>query len=625
MRWWRCCAAVLACAAASLPWLTLEPAPDDAVVELGRAMMVESAETAPPPDSAPWRETALPLSRGQPSRGAWLRMTFDVAGAPAEFWGVLLPYLYGGGQVWLDGRLVGDLPVSGPALHVRWERPALFVLPRDSLGAGRHALAIHASPVAGETAMNVAPPRVGPLTQLRPQFDRRYFWMHTMPELTVGGCLVVAMLMLLIWWRLPEELLYGWFGVAALMWGIRTLTFVIEAVPPERWQWWRLLYLASTGGFIVVLALFAGRLGDLHNRWSERALLAYWAIGPAWRLMSGIDSDELVNRLWIAGLIPIAIAIVVMSVVTAMRQRTPLSFLLPATLAVATLTGIHDYLIVWQPSLLAPLAPGWVGQRYFLLHYGADLVLVAMGVLLCARFVLSVRALRELNETLESRIADRERALTANFDRMAELERQNAAAVERKLIMREIHDGLGSKLFTSLSRVERGAMDAIEMASSLRACIADMRLALEALAPDDHDLQVAFGDFMFRWGAELKAIDVQCAWTVELPDDALQLGPHATLQVLRTAQEALTNVAKHAGARRVELSLVVRDGRLVLRVADDGVGLAHNPGSGGRGMRNMAARAQQLGGTLRIEPGARLGTVVTLALDLERAGRPRIA
>lgn len=130
---------------------------------------------------------------------------------------------------------------------------------------------------------------------------------------------------------------------------------------------------------------------------------------------------------------------------------------------------------------------------------------------------------------------------------------------------------------------------------------------------------------MFRWGGELKAIGVQCAWTVELPDGTLQLGPHATLQVLRTAQEALTNIAKHAGARQVALSLVVRDGRLVLRVADDGIGLAHSPESGGRGLRNMAARAQQLGGTLRVGPGPDRGTVVTLTLELEPAGRPRIA
>ncbi|MET3135047.1 signal transduction histidine kinase [Oxalobacteraceae bacterium GrIS 1.11] len=620
MRWWRLCGAVLACAAAVLLWLTFERAPDDAVAEIRQALLLESAATAPPLASAGWQAAALPLSRatapGQQPQVAWLRMQFDVARPPEELWAVLLLYLYGGGQVWLDGHLVGELPVTSPAMHVRWERPCLIVLPPAYLGAGRHELAIRASPVGGETVLSLPPPRVGPLAQLRVQFDRRNFWMQTMPQLTVGGCLVVAMLMLLIWWRLPEEVLYGWFGIAALLWGIRTLTFVMEAVPAERWPWWRLLYLASTGGFIVVLALFAGRLGGRHSRWTERALLAYWAIGPAWLLVSGMDSDGPVNRLWTAGLIPIAIGVVVLSVMTARRHRTPAAWLLPAALSLATLTGIHDYLLVWKRELLARCVPVWVGERYFLLHYGADLVLVAMGVLLCTRFVLSVRALRVLNETLESRVADRERALTANFDRMAELERQNAAAMERKLIMREIHDGLGSKLFTSLSRVERGAMDANEMASSLRACIADMRLALEALAPDDHDLRIAFGDFMFRWGAELQVIAVHCAWTVELPDDTVQLGPHTTLQVLRTAQEALTNVAKHAHARRVELSLVVRDGRLVLRIADDGVGLPPTPAASGRGLRNMVARAHQLGGTVSIEPGPERGAVVTLTLEL---------
>jgi len=620
MRTWRLCGALLACATALLVWLTAVPPQGDAILELRHALALPSDALTPPPPGPDWRATPLPASRpalpGDATHAVWLRMTFDLARTRDDFQAVLLPYLYGGGQVWLDGVLVGEIPVSSAIMHVRWERPHLMVLPRSLVRAGPHALCIRASAVEGETALHLPAPRVGPLAQLRAQYDMRYFWMHTMPEMTVGACLVATLLVLLIWSRLPEEVLYGWFGIAALMWGIRTLTFVMETVSSDRWQWWRLLYLASTGGFIVVLALFVGRLGGMHDRRIERALLAYWALGPAWRLVQGIDSDEFVNRLWLAGQIPIAIGVVVVAAITAWRQRTVLSLVLPGALAVATCAGIHDYLIVWKPALLARVLPEWAGQRYFLLHYGADLVLVAMGVLLCSRFVHSVRALRVLNETLESRIADRERILALNFERMAELERTNAAATERKLIMREIHDGLGSKLFTSLSRVERGAMDKAEMASSLRSCIADMRLALEALAPDDHDLQVAFGDFMFRWQAELQASAVHCTWTVDIPADTLQLGPHATLQVLRIAQEALTNVVKHAGASAVALSLAVHDRQLTLRIEDDGAGIPVQSLPGGRGIRNMVGRAQQLGGALRVERGQERGTVVTFRLAL---------
>ena len=60
----------------------------------------------------------------------------------------------------------------------------------------------------------------------------------------------------------------------------------------------------------------------------------------------------------------------------------------------------------------------------------------------------------------------------------------------------------------------------------------------------------------------------------------------------------------------------MRDGQLVLRIADDGVGLPPDTPSSGRGLRNMAARAQQLGGTLHVASGTERVTVVTLTLEL---------
>ena len=87
-----------------------------------------------------------------------------------------------------------------------------------------------------------------------------------------------------------------------------------------------------------------------------------------------------------------------------------------------------------------------------------------MGALLTARFVRRSSSLEDLNRTLETRVADRERELAANYTRLAALQREHAASEERQLIMRDLHDGLGSQLFTSLSRVERGDMDDAQIA-----------------------------------------------------------------------------------------------------------------------------------------------------------------
>jgi len=76
--------------------------------------------------------------------------------------------------------------------------------------------------------------------------------------------------------------------------------------------------------------------------------------------------------------------------------------------------------------------------------------------------------------------------------------------------------------------------------------------------------------------------------------------------------EGVTNAVKHAKAGRIELSAEVRDGRLVVAVADDGVGGA-TP-AGGTGLRGLAERVAALGGTLRIASGPGAGTVLTAEL-----------
>ncbi|MEY3362025.1 MAG: hypothetical protein RL531_1744, partial [Actinomycetota bacterium] len=88
-----------------------------------------------------------------------------------------------------------------------------------------------------------------------------------------------------------------------------------------------------------------------------------------------------------------------------------------------------------------------------------------------------------------------------------------------------------------------------------------------------------------------------------VPDD---VGEH----LLASAREALTNVARHARASRVEV-VVVAGADLALRVTDDGIGPGGTPGAGsGNGTRNLAHRAEQLGGSLQIERVPTGGTIV---------------
>ena len=100
-----------------------------------------------------------------------------------------------------------------------------------------------------------------------------------------------------------------------------------------------------------------------------------------------------------------------------------------------------------------------------------------------------------------------------------------------------------------------------------------------------------------------------------MPEGALQVKPHAALQLLRVAQEALTNVLKHAHASRVQVRLRQAGDLLELQVEDDGRGGGAAPTDSGRGMSNMRARAQQLGGRLDVRNGDE-GTCVCLQVPM---------
>jgi signal transduction histidine kinase len=594
-----------------------------AVLEPSRAAMLTAPDATPPARDKAWQEVSLPDIWRQSRPGVrpattWYRIDFDYSPGrqPGEPWALYLPYLSDGGQVWVNGAPAGRVRESSDAVHVRWARPHLVTLPASLLRPGTNELAVRAALPQDGAAVGFPRPGIGPLAQLQPVYERRFFWVNTTPQITAAVCLLVSGFVLFIWWRRRTEVLYGLFGLAAGMWGIRTLTFVIETVPTDRWLLWRMTYLGATGGFIVAMAVLALRFAGIRRPWAERVLAFYWLLGPVWLLAGGAAVEPLVNRYWIAGFLPVGLAIVVISMWTMWRQRTLIAAILPGAMVIAVLAGLHDYLVNWSFGGVAEfLLPGWAGHRIYLLHYGANLVLVAMGGLLTARFIGTLKALEGMNQTLATRIAERERELSANYARLAALQREHAAAQERQLIMRDIHDGLGSQLFVSLSRVERGDMQGPQVAEALRGCIAEMRLALGTLTPDEADFRSTLGDFLFRWESQLRTAGIHPAWTIDVPEGALEVKPHAALQLLRVAQEALTNVLKHARATRVRVLLRQAGDLLELEVEDNGRGGGAAPTDPGRGMNNMRARAQQLGGQLEVRKGDE-GTCVSLQVPM---------
>lgn len=618
---WVCCSAAL--------WLGLALAAPAATVMLEpERIEMQVSESLEPGGLGPaWQGGTLPenWARSHPGlRGgvAWYRIEFNLPSTEygSGSWSLYIPYLYDGGRLWLNGAPLASIAQTTAHSHVRWERPHLIAIPDSQLRTGRNQLLLRAVVTDPGAGLRLQRLTIGPSEAMLPLYERRLFWVRTMPQSTVATGLVVGAFVCFIWWRRRDEVLYGLFGLALLLWSVRTLTFVIEVLPADWWPWWRALYHSATGGFVVVLALFAMRFAGLRGRVLPALLVGYWFFGPLAMLVSMGRLDSKVGFVWTGGMIPIGLSIIGFTALAVWRQRSGEAWALLAAVVLAVAAGIHDYFVAWDGALVMPsFMQHWMVQRIFLLHHGANLLLLVMVAILTLRFVQALGETEDLNRLLGQRVAAREHELVARHAQVVQLEREQAAGEERQRIMQDLHDGLGSQLFTALSRAQRGSLGGHEVATMLEECIADMRLTFEVIAPPQADLRSSVGGFRYRWEAVLNDAGLRSTWAIELPETDPELPPALLLQVLRIAQEALTNALKHARAAVVQVRLSRSAAGLDLTIADDGQGLTHDgPPGVGCGVANMRQRAERLGAhlDLRSQPGR---TVVTLHLPLARS------
>lgn len=188
---------------------------------------------------------------------------------------------------------------------------------------------------------------------------------------------------------------------------------------------------------------------------------------------------------------------------------------------------------------------------------------------------------------------------------------------ERHRIARELHDEIGQSLTVVLLGLKRASDRAPQelreelhmVQETVRASLDEVRQVARRLRPgvlEDLGLSSAL-NALSNDLTQLNGVPV----TRRVDPDLPALSSEVELVIYRVAQESLTNVARHADATHVELSLTVRGGALTLRVTDDGRGGAVQEGAGIRGMRE---RALLIGARLDLgsPPGA--GTDVRLYL-----------
>lgn len=216
--------------------------------------------------------------------------------------------------------------------------------------------------------------------------------------------------------------------------------------------------------------------------------------------------------------------------------------------------------------------------------------------------------------------------------RVLSMQLSEAEEAERRRIARDLHDQVGQNLtvvginLTILRdaipdagrksiplRLLEDSLELVEQTTEFtRSLMADLR------PPDMDDYGLVAS---VRWYG--KSFSARTGVTVTMEGDDIDPRPAPSIEnnVFRIVQEALTNISKHARARKASIAMGVTRGRLSLTISDDGVGFnpsEHNKAGGHRGwgLMTMAERAEFLGGSFSIESKRGKGTRVSVEVPL---------
>ena len=266
--------------------------------------------------------------------------------------------------------------------------------------------------------------------------------------------------------------------------------------------------------------------------------------------------------------------------------------------------------------------PGSAAWRQALVTGSAifgGILLVLGGIILWNRR-LTREAEARTSDLAESREAMR--ALAQHLDRIREEEKSRIAL--------EMHDELGHSLTAltmSVRRLGRSLKKGPTTESDVDAQVNELlQLVKEASATSRRimsDLRPSvLNDLGLVAAIEWLAHDfedhsgIRCKVDADIVDPALP--DDGAIALFRIAQESLTNVAKHAQASTATVSLVIDSGRLVLEIADDGVGIAPdwNRKEGSFGLIGMRERAIAIGGELEVLPGDGSGSRIRVEVPL---------
>ncbi|MDB5796680.1 MAG: response regulator [Paucimonas sp.] len=254
---------------------------------------------------------------------------------------------------------------------------------------------------------------------------------------------------------------------------------------------------------------------------------------------------------------------------------------------------------------------------------------------------LAMQQLQDAVRQLEIEVVERKRAereLQKSREQLRQLSayQEQVKEDERKRIAREIHDELGQNLMAlriDIAMLEARTADRHPLLNQktnqvlrhVDNSIKSVRAIINNLRPSVLDLGL-HAALEWQVAQYEKRTGISCDLLIENTDAECDLDDQRATAFFRVLQESLTNVARHAQASMVTITLSLQDGQVMMKIADNGVGLypgcRRKPNS--FGLLGIGERISSLGGTFEVDSVPGEGTVLTVAVPVRKAAPGKV-
>ncbi|HTJ94116.1 MAG TPA: 7TM diverse intracellular signaling domain-containing protein [Pararobbsia sp.] len=568
---------------------------DTAAFDSIEAARSEWQANSPPGEG--WVPVSLPdvwTSRWPTFDGVvWYRLTWHETSATAPR-AIMLEYLNMAGAVYLNGSLLRrDTRLVEPLTRA-WNSPRYWVIDTPLLHSGTNTLLIRVSGLSAYQPGLGAVFRGDPAV-IHARFEHARWLRRDVQLFSLAITVTLGGFFLTLWLIRRQESAYGWFSAMSLAWWC----FAFNEVATTTWPftttdgWERatsIAFMVYCGSFTMFVLRFCKQRAPR----IEFALWAMFALGTLSLFVTPESGVSTVRGIWalIPGLTFLASCLFLL--LHAWRRREIEQRIMSLCMITFMAAGVHDFLVFF----------GVLNSNVYFSAPTSQVLMVSMALVLAQRFADNARRVSRFNDELSANIERAKQELALTLHRQHELEVTNARLGERLDLARDLHDGLGGVLVSSIAALEHSeqSVPPERFLSILKELRDDLRIVIDTASTHEHgaaSLADQIVPLRHRMTRLFESRQIDCQWQLEGIEHQM-LPPAQTLDLMRILQETLVNVLKHSAASWVRIALRSDGATLALDVIDNGIGFDVDSPRPGTGLRSMQNRAMRLGGRLSV-------------------------